>query len=383
MDNNKELIKKEYQSLEFPGALGGINRFLRELKKAYPDKNITLKQVKQAVEEIPIYNLHVQRRKKFKRRVIKRPPGAGICFQSDIIYLPNHKNCPYGLVLVDQYSRFIYLEPLKRKSGPAVQNALNKIIEENKLFKIKTIGSDRGTEYIYMKKFLKEKGIGLFFLENSPKASLAESSVKRIKKVMFLAMRQGKKILWPDIYQKVINQLNSRPLKVLGNKSPSEVNSPFDDIESKEFVEDKKVEQTGPIFAVGDLVFIELPKNLGEKEYDIARGVIARVKEVDKSAKPYMYKLESTEGKQLSRKYYGNELRRAPALRNIDKQIEKVFNSRRKNKKREYLVKFEGSRWDIFKILKYLYAYYIIYIFFSNKTWVPERILYAKWKPPS
>ena len=141
---NTEFIKSKYIDINFPGALGGLNIFLGQLKKAYPDKNFTLQQVKTAVKQIPLYQLQIQRKEKFTRRVIKRPSGAGISFQSDIMYLPNHKNYPYGLVLVDQYSRFIYLEPLKKKSGPAVQLALEKIIESNKLFKINAIGCDRG-----------------------------------------------------------------------------------------------------------------------------------------------------------------------------------------------------------------------------------------------
>ena len=214
-----------------------------------------------------------------------------------------------------------------------------------------------------MKTYLKKRGIGLFYLESKTKASLCENAIKKIKRVLFLKMRLGKNVLWPDIYEKAINQLNIRPMKVLGNLSPKQVNSPFDDIESRKYVEDKEITQPGPIYEKGDLVFLELPKNIGEKDYDLSRAVIARVREVDKSAKPYMYKLETTTGKNISKKYYGMELKLSPSLRGMKKQIEKVFKSRRKNKKREYLIQYEGDRFDyIFRISFHYYSFHFIYI---------------------
>ena len=373
-DNENEeklkFIRKTYENLNFPGALGGINRYLNELKKRFPEKNITLKEVKKALKELPMYELHVPRKEKFQRRVIKRPPGAGIKFEIDVVYLPNHKRFPYGLILVDQYSRYIYLEPIKKKTRLAVQNALDKIIEENKLFKIGQISADSGLEFKSVEKYFKKKGISFFFMKQKPKASLAENAVKRLKRVLFLAMRQGKNILWPDIYKKVLEQINSRPLKVLKNRSPKEVNSPFDDVESREFVEEKAVKKTGPIFTEGELVFIELPKTLGEKDYDIARATIVRVKEVDKRENPYMYVLETIEGKTLSRKYYGYEIRHSPSLRDMPNQIEKVFKTRRKNKKKEYLVSFEGKRY--------------IYIIYNKNVQIPLQryIIYNFLSPP-
>ena len=346
MSNNFEFIKEKYQDINFPTAFGGINRFYNELKKKFPEKKITLKQVQDSVKELPLYELQIPRKEKFQRRVIKRPPGAGISFQADLAYLPNHKKMPYALILVDQYSKYIYLEPLKKKTGPVVKDALNKIIEKNSLFKINQISCDRGTEFIAIKKYFKEKNIGFFFLEGKGKAFLAENAIKRFKRVLFQVIRNGKNVLWPDVYEKVLKQINSRPLRSLGDKSPLEINSPFDDVESKNFVKEKEVTKTGPLFEVGELVFLELAKNLGEKDYDLNRGPIVRIKDIDKSAKPYMYELETVEErKPLKRKYYGYELKYAPSLRDMPHQIEKVFNTRRKNKRREYQVVYEGSRY--------------------------------------
>ena len=206
---------------------------------------------------------------------------------------------------------------------------------------------------------------------------MAENAIKRFKRVLFLALRQGKNVLWPNIYQSILDQINSRRLKSLTNKAPEQVNSPFDDIESKNFVEEKNVNRTGPIFKTNDLVFIDLPKTLGEKDYDLARATIARIREVDKSAKPYMYVLETIEGNKLARKYYGYELKFSPFLRQMPNQIEKVFKTRRKNRKREYQVSFEGKRYAY--VYVYIYNMYIIIRFhYSEKKWIPERLLYSK-----
>ena len=170
-NNNKKFIQDLYERLDFPGALGGIQRFHDELKTRFPEKNISLNDVKNALREVPLYELHIPRKEKFQRRAIKRPAGAGISFQADIIYLPKHKGYKYGVILVDLYSRYIYMKPLKNKTANATRDALENIIEENNLFKMKQISSDKGKEFLAIQKYFKEKGIGFFFLGGATKAS--------------------------------------------------------------------------------------------------------------------------------------------------------------------------------------------------------------------
>ena len=68
-------ISKTYTDITFPNALGGLYRFYKTYKQTVNPK-VTFNDVKLAVESLPIYQLHVQRKSRFPKRRIKRPPGS-------------------------------------------------------------------------------------------------------------------------------------------------------------------------------------------------------------------------------------------------------------------------------------------------------------------
>ena len=72
----KERIKEAYLDLKQPGSFGGIRRFYLAYKKAHPDSEVSFRKVKEYVEEIPLYQIHVERKEKILRRKIGIPPGS-------------------------------------------------------------------------------------------------------------------------------------------------------------------------------------------------------------------------------------------------------------------------------------------------------------------
>ena len=75
MEESKRVIEK-YQDPAFAGALGGLNRFYASYKKEFPSTPLTFPKVKNILEKLPIYQLHVPRKEKFKRRNIGTAPGS-------------------------------------------------------------------------------------------------------------------------------------------------------------------------------------------------------------------------------------------------------------------------------------------------------------------
>ena len=72
----KQRVQKKYLDIKFPSAFASIRRFYLSYKQAYPKSDVTYKQVKQYIQQIPIYQQHVQTRKKFPKRKMGVPPGA-------------------------------------------------------------------------------------------------------------------------------------------------------------------------------------------------------------------------------------------------------------------------------------------------------------------
>ena len=239
---------------------------------------------------------------------------------------------------------------MRKKTATEVREALEAIISENSLQKIQVISSDLGNEYTANASHFKEKyNIIWFWLRGKVKAGLAEGSIKRFKHLLYRYMRTHAKSNWTSFYKDIVNQLNIRPLKTLKNRAPIDIVSPFSDIESRKLLTNKPQGQSRKSskqnsFKKGDLVFVELSSNLNERGFDLQRAVINKIVNVDTSELPYFYELEDLEGNKIAKKFYGAELKKAPGLRNLPKQIRHIYRSRRKNKKREYEVNFVGSK---------------------------------------
>ena len=75
-EKEKQLVITNYTDIEFPGALGGLYRFYKSYRQKYSNSKITFSEIKSVIETLPIYQIHVQRRSKFPRRKIKKPPGS-------------------------------------------------------------------------------------------------------------------------------------------------------------------------------------------------------------------------------------------------------------------------------------------------------------------
>ena len=69
-------------------------------------------------------------------------PFFAVSFQIDVLYLPHVQGYRYGLLLVDVYSNYLYVKPLKDKKAETIRKTLDGIIEENNLFKIRFVNPD-------------------------------------------------------------------------------------------------------------------------------------------------------------------------------------------------------------------------------------------------
>ena len=157
---------------------------------------------------------------------------------------------------------------------------------------------------------------------------------------------------WTKVYQDVVDNMNNRKLKKLNDLSPIQVFSPFNDPKTRRILNVGSTTTPSSVsriknntLKINDLVFINLSKSVNDKGYDIQRGVIKKIKSINKTKIPFTYTLEDLDSKHaLPRQYYLNELRKAPSVRKIRKEIDKIYESRRKNKRREYLVSFINSK---------------------------------------
>ena len=76
LSQEEKQVIKAYLDLKFPGAFGGLKRFYSVYKTKYSDTKLKFDQLKKIIEKIPIYQLHVTKRKQFRRRKTNVPHGS-------------------------------------------------------------------------------------------------------------------------------------------------------------------------------------------------------------------------------------------------------------------------------------------------------------------
>jgi hypothetical protein len=140
-----DLLKKLYYD-----DLTGFQSADKLYKKAKAiDKSITNKQVKDFLAQQSTAQITKQVK---KNKIFNTITSKGIRdnYQTDILLLPNpsqNKGFKYLLTVIDVYSRYAFVKPLKSKSGEIVLSAFEELMNENGL--CKNLNCDLGSEFIY------------------------------------------------------------------------------------------------------------------------------------------------------------------------------------------------------------------------------------------
>ena len=161
-----------YHDPRQPGSLGGVTRFARALK-------LPAKKVREVLEKDLGYTLHKPRRRRF-------PTLPVLVFNmdqqwvADLVEVQNiskyNKGMRYLLMVIDAFSKYAWVEPIKTKTGKAVTEAFEKILKCAMGRKPLNLQTDDGKEF-YNSTFaalMKQKNIHHFSTSGNTKASIVE-----------------------------------------------------------------------------------------------------------------------------------------------------------------------------------------------------------------
>ena len=116
---------------ENPGSYGGVTRFAK-------DNRISIKRAKQILEKDLGYTLHKPQRRKFPTLPVK-VFTMDEQWRADLIeviniskYILYNKGYKYFLTIVDVFSKYAWVEPIKNKTGQAVTEAFEKILKQGR-----------------------------------------------------------------------------------------------------------------------------------------------------------------------------------------------------------------------------------------------------------
>ena len=158
------------------------------------------------------HSLHRGVRSRFPRRkIVTHYPGQIV--QSDLIDMQKFSGSNSGynfiLVVIDCFSKKLWTEPLKNKSGLETASALRRIIDRID-FPIQSLIIDEGLEYKnqHVNLLLREFNIHSYHIKTKLKASSAERVNRTLKGIIWKHFTETNRKRWIDILQPMTENYN-------------------------------------------------------------------------------------------------------------------------------------------------------------------------------
>ena len=252
--------------------------------------------------------LHKPVKRKFnKRRVLVN--GIDKIWAADLADMKAFKKYNDGytflLLVIDTFSKYGWIVPLKNKKGETVAEALKNIFEKRKPEKLWT---DKGTEF-YNKNV--KKLIEIYSTENEEKSSIVERWIRTMKEKMWKYFTDNKTFTYIDVLPDLVEDYNNTVHSSI-KMTPIEASKKKNELTVwRNLYPDRfEINKLTPKFSVGDEVRITKKKKVFEKGYT-TRWIeeIFTIKEIQ-NTNPITYKLEDLKGEEIKGTFYEPELQK-------------------------------------------------------------------------
>lgn len=329
-----DYLRHLYHSVDKPGSYLGTEK-LYDAVLMDGTYRVTSKEIKDWLQSNPEYSKH---RKVFQVKQRPRVIVSGIDdqFEADLASFDNadlvqaNDGCKYMLVVIDVFSRYLWVRGLENKKVETVLEAFDDIFKNSKRLP-RRLRTDRGTEFTSKKtrKFMSERGISQMFTSNEVQANYAERVIQTLKKKIFSFLRMNNSQRYIDVLQDLVTSYNNTWHHGI-RELPAKVSKQNEKRLWWQMywpVERKWNQRQDFVFSVGDFVRISLRKTAFGREYsDKFTGEVFEVVKRFKRQNIPMYILKDYAGDDIIGTFYTNELQKVPQPR--DFKIEAVLKNR-------------------------------------------------------
>ena len=214
-----------------------------------------------------------------------------------------NKGIKYLLCVINLYSKYAFVIPLKDEKGISIVNVFNKIIKQSNR-KPNKIWVDQGGEFynnVY-EKWLSDNDINMYSTYNEGKSVVAEIFIRTLKNKLYKHMTAtGKNVYY--VLDDVVNKYNNTKHSTIKMK-------PIDVKNNKRVYIDEHNEKDSR-FKVGDRVRISKFKNIFAKGY--TSNWSSEIFIVDKinDTVPYTYNLKDLNDEEIIGSFYDKELQKS------------------------------------------------------------------------
>ena len=280
----------------------------------------TKKKVSTLAEE-----LHKPVRRKFKRRRVL-VNGIDKIWAADLAdmqaFSKFNRGIKYLLAVIDVFSKYGWLIPLKDKTGKSVALALKTIFKERKPEKMWV---DKGKEFY--NKDVKEL-IKLYSTENEEKSSVVERWIRTMKEKMWKYFTTNSTNVYINVLPDLVREYNNTRHSSI-KMTPVEASEKKNEFKVWKTLYPNRLDilNINPKFSVGDKVRISKKKELFEKGYTTRwTEEIFTITKIKRTS-PITYKIADLNGEEIDGTFYEPELQKtSQQLFRIEKVIEKGKN---------------------------------------------------------
>ena len=249
--------------------------------------------------------LHKPIRRKFQRRKVI-PVSIDNIWGADLadmqLISKYNKGYRFLLCVIDLYSKYAWVVPVKDKKGETIVAAFQEILGKGR--KPNKIWVDRGSEFYNskMNRFLEENNIERYSTFNEGKSVVAERFIRTLKNKIYKHMTSVSKNVYIDALPKIVQTYNNTYHRTIKMK-PNEVTPGSVDYSNNKNKKKAK-------FKVGDRVRISKYKNIFTKGYmPNWTEEVFTIKQV-KNTEPWTYVIEDLQGNTIDGTFYEAELQK-------------------------------------------------------------------------
>ncbi len=252
----KKRVLQHYVQPGHPTAFSAPDAVARH----YKDRGLSSKDAKEILEHNDAYVLH----REYKRPKVFNPYFIYTkrdTIQSDLIDIRqisrNNDGVNYLLLLIDIFTRKVWVLPLQRKTSVQVRDSLQQWLNSLSR-KPKTIETDAGREYCnhHVRSLLQSNNINHKIAVGTCKAAFAERANKTIQILIYKFLTEKETLRYIDELENLVKTYNRRGHRSLQYLTPNEAERPANQplVRSIQLLRFRKIKKRKPVYKLGDVV---------------------------------------------------------------------------------------------------------------------------------
>ena len=217
-----------------------------------------------------------------------------------------NKGIRFLLCVIDIFSKYAWVFPLKDKKGISIVKAFRIILKQSNSRKPNKIWVDKGSEFYnaFFKKWLRDNDIVMYSTHNEGKSVVvAEEFIRTLKSKIYKYMTSISKNVYINKLDDIVNEYNNTYHTTIKMK-------PIDVKDNSYINADKEINNKNPKFKFGDRVRISKYKNIFAKGYTPNWSEEVFVIKKVKNTVPWTYVIIDLNGEEIIGTFYGKELQK-------------------------------------------------------------------------